>query len=325
MVLRLSLALGILTGLFYFVDLRELFVALLQIDLFYLLLLILLAVIMIWASCLKWRLFLRSCGSDAPMIELMRLYTVGYFFNTFTPSYVGGDLARSYHLGKSIDNQRDALISTFLERFTGFLAMALLGVTFVVLGTEVTAGLTTAILLVGAFAVLLATACFSPRIGALMFQMAGRVLELFGSGAFIQKVSGVLRKMDQGMNAARGNPKLLFHALLLSLFFHCLTVVNTYVAAKAIGWDQPDLSGLFIVVPLVLLVSMAPVTPSGLGIQEGAFLFLLQRIGATQAQGLAVGILLRAKVMLLALFGGLLWVRVRKNHSVSAETISVNT
>jgi len=57
---------------------------------------------------------------------------------------------------------------------------------------------------------------------------------------------------------------------------------------------------------------MAPLTPSGLGLQEGAFLFLLQRIGASHAQGLGVGLVLRAKVMLVAVIGGVLWLRVRK-------------
>ena len=114
------------------------------------------------------------------------------------------------------------------------------------------------------------------------------------------------------MRAARGNKRLLFRALLLSLFFHCLTVVNTYLAARAVGWENPDIGGLFMVVPLVLLVSMAPITPSGLGIQEGAFLFLLRRIGATEAEGLGVGLILRAKVFLLALVGALIWVKLRR-------------
>ena len=72
--------------------------------------------------------------------------------------------------------------------------------------------------------------------------------------------------------------------------------------------------GLFIVVPLVLLVSMVPLTPAGIGIQEGAFLFFLQRIGATEAQGLGVGVVLRAKVMVIAMLGGLLWLYVRKSE-----------
>ena len=36
-------------------------------------------------------------------------------------------------------------------------------------------------------------------------------------------------------------------------------------------------------VPLVLMVGVVPITPSSLGVQEGAFVFLLARIGASPA------------------------------------------
>ena len=99
----------------------------------------------------------------------MKLYTVGYFFNTFTPSYVGGDLARSFHLGKYLSNQSDALIATFLERFTGLLAMSMLGVLFLLLGAQATAGLSLAILTVACGALGLATLCFSKSVASFSF------------------------------------------------------------------------------------------------------------------------------------------------------------
>jgi len=87
---------------------------------------------------------------------------------------------------------------------------------------------------------------------------------------------------------------------------------SVFKSPSAIGWENPDITGLFVVVPLVLLVGMAPITPNGLGIQEGAFLFFLERIGGSPAESFGVGLVLRAKVMVIALFGGLLLFAVRK-------------
>lgn len=310
--LRVALAVGILAVLLWFVGLQDLISVFEEVDLWYLFLLLALSVVMIWASCLKWRLFIRASGAEVSLGHLMRLYTIGYFFNTFTPSYVGGDLARSYHLGAHISNQRDAFVATFLERFTGLLAMSFLGVCFVFIGAEVAAGLSTAILLVGAASLLLALVCFSEKVGNFLFAFTDSVLNKFSSLPLVPQMRQGFEKLNVGLRAARGNVPLLFHALLLSLFFHCLTVLNTYLAARAIGWEQPNLAGLFVAVPLVLLVSMLPLTPSGLGVQEGAFLFLLKRVGATETQGLAVGLLLRAKTLLLALVGALLWSQLSK-------------
>ena len=317
MLIRFFLGLILLTALFYFVGLAELIQVFAEIRLDFVLYLFLLAGVMIWASCLKWRLFIRASGTDVPLLHLMRLYTIGYFFNTFLPSYVGGDIARSYHLGQYIKSQRDALVATFLERFTGLLAMALLGVIFVLIGSEITSGLGFAIFSVAIIALLVAACFFSEKFGYFSFQIVRSLIGIFERRAFIEKVKKLVDVFEQSIKYAREDKVLLLRALYLSFLFHLLTVVNTYLAARAIGWSDPSVSGLFVVVPLVLLVSMAPVTPSGLGIQEGAFLYLLTRIGASQSQGLGVGLVLRAKVMVLAVIGGLLWLSLKNGQSIT--------
>jgi uncharacterized membrane protein YbhN (UPF0104 family) len=111
--------------------------------------------------------------------------------------------------------------------------------------------------------------------------------------------------------------------MALSFLFHLLTVVNTYAAGWAIGWESPNFGGLFVVVPLILLVSMIPITPSGLGLTEGAFVFFLQRVGATEVEGLGVALVLRAKVVIIAAVGGLLWLGVKNLKRTAHASESV--
>lgn len=309
--LRAVFAVGILAALLFYVGTEDLIEVVRRIDLQYLVYLLLLSIVLVWASCLKWRLFVRASGHDAPMLHLMKLYMVGYFFNTFTPSFVGGDVVRSFHLGKRLENQKDAFIATFLERFTGLIAMAVLGLVFVLLGSRATAGVEIAVYLVAAATSLLALICFSERAGNLFFSVTHTLLRLLLPATLSAKVERLSDKLQVAMVGSRGRPMLILHAMGLSFIFHILTVLNVYIAARAIGWQQPDISGLFVIVPLVLLVSMAPITPSGIGIQEGAFLYFIQRIGGTHAEGLAVGLLLRAKILFLGAVGGLLWLTIR--------------
>lgn len=319
MLFRLLLTVGVFALLFQIVDFEDLVQTFSSLRLSYVLGLFLISVVMIWLSALKWQVFIKAAGHSVGILRLMRLYTVGYFFNTFTPSYIGGDIARSYQLGRFLGNQERAFVATFLERFTGLLAMSFLGVFFVLLGTSATAGVELAVFVVGLVAAVLALIFFSPKLAEffekLGLQLVGKVLP----EKFAGKLSNFATKIFAAMSAARGDKVVFLKAMLLSLVFHFFTVVNTYVAAKAIGWDTPDFLGLFIVVPLVLLVGMVPLTPSGLGIQEGAFLFFLQRLGATEAQGLSVGIVLRAKVMVVAMLGGLLWLAFRQAEAKPEE------
>ncbi|MCB0359266.1 MAG: flippase-like domain-containing protein, partial [Bdellovibrionales bacterium] len=222
----------------------------------------------------------------------------------------GGDVARSYHLGKRLKSQRDAFVSTFLERFTGLLAMSLLGVGAVLLGSDVAQGVELAVLLVGVVVLMLAAIVFSKRCGDVAFAVGVRVLR-FVSRSAADRIERLLEKISLAAAFARNNPRLLFHSLLLSFAFHAAGVLNTWIAARAVGWEDPSFQALFVVVPLVLLVGMIPLTPSGLGLTEGAFLFFLQRIGATEPVALGVGLLLRAKVIVVALIGGLLYLTLR--------------
>lgn len=304
---RVLLAAGILVALLSFAGVEDLARALMQIDLWSVAALFAIAGAMIWVSCLKWRLFLRSSGSDASLLRLMKYYLIGYFFNLFTPSFIGGDVARSYQLGHHLGRQKDAFVSTYLERFTGLLAMVGLGVLFVSLGVEVTAGLEWAIALLGVATAGLALVTFSRQASSVARQLSVSSVRRIGQPKFSERLERLWRRMDDAFTVTRQRKSLLVASLGLSLVFHVLTVVNTYVAARAIGWENPPFAGLFVVVPLVLIVGMVPVTPSGIGIQEGAFLFFLQRIGATSAQGLMVGLLLRAKVVILGLIGGIIF------------------
>ncbi len=284
-----------------------------QLKLEYVCYLALLGVALIGVSCLKWRLFLRAGGDDAPLLRLMRLYTIAYFVNTFTPSYIGGDVVRSYHLGVDLRSQKKAALATVLERFTGLLAMCILGIVSVLVGTNATRGLELSILSVGIVAVFIAAACFSERTSAFVSATLLRILRLFRLRKLTERAEVTVAKVNDAFSVVRGDMMLFLKAMALSFIYHCLTVANTYVAACSIGWCDADFGGLFVAVPLVLLVGMAPITPSGLGLQEGAFLFFLKRIGGTDAQALAVGVVLRVKVLIIGLIGGLLWSGLKRN------------
>lgn len=321
--LRIILAIALFSTVFYFVSVAELLAALSSVTLDGLILLSAISVALIWVSALKWQLFIRDAGHDAGIRELMSLYTMGYFFSTFTPSFIGGDVIRSVQLGNRLGSQRDAFIATFFERFTGLLAMAFLGFVFVCFGSSVTQGLELAIFTVALGATLLGVCCFSEVVGGLCERLLTAILSRFGRGGRVQKTQSLAAKVFDGMKSVRKNKLLFAQSMALSLVYHTFTVINTYLAARVVGWDAPDIGGLFVVVPLVLLVSMAPITPNGVGIQEGAFVFFLERIGCPRGIGLATALILRAKVLVLAALGALLWARMKpKDIPVVASELS---
>ncbi len=309
-ILRYILPVILLAGVLIYSGPQEVFKIFLEIDLLQLVLLFAISFLLLWVSCIKWRMFLRAAGINPPMGKLLKLYVLGYFVNLVSPSTLGGDLVRSYQLGKELGNHQDSFSATFLERFTGMLAMTSLGFFFLIAGSNEVKGFEIPVMLVFLATLMLACAAFT-RIGFQLFDAAVRAC-LRGEGGFVSKLRAAMLKLEVAFEYARGNYALFVKTFFVSLVFHSIAILNTKVAANAVGWWEAPVGELFVVVPLVLVVSAIPLTPSGIGIQEGAFVFFLQRLGATRGEAAGVAILLRAKALALGLLGGLIWLTLSR-------------
>lgn len=290
-------AAAILCGVLYYVGLSSLFAVLQNISFLDVLYLLAISGVMIWLSSAKWALFVTASGNSVPVLKLMRYYTIGYFYNSFIPSYIGGDVARSYSLGKTLGDQRVAMVATVLERVSGLFAMSLLAAVALVLGYRV--NLAIDLLVIG---VVLGTGVF---LLTLSTRSGVDLLRSFCPSRFLKEFS----KIEEASFYARERKDVWSKALLWSIAFHVATVVNTLVAAQAVGWETAPVPELFIMLPIILLIAAVPITPGGIGIQEGAFLFFLTMLGATEPEAFAIGVVLRIKVLFLAMLGGLLWSR----------------
>ena len=129
--LKLTFGFGLFGGLLIWNDnFRNLIDIFKSIEPIFVVILLFLGIALNWISCLKWRLFLERQGFEIGMYRLLGLYFIGKFFNNFIPSMVGGDLTRTYLLGRQINSQSKSFASVFLERFTGLIALIVLVLIF---------------------------------------------------------------------------------------------------------------------------------------------------------------------------------------------------
>lgn len=303
------LAFAILGVLIYLVDLRNLISVFREITVESLVYLLLLSVALIYVSAVKWSLFVEALGERVSVFSLCKLYCVGYFVNLLLPSFIGGDVARSFYVGKRI-GQHESAAATILERYTGLVAMVTLGCVLMWFSPLVSWQVRCAVGFVAVGLGIVTVCALSPR----SIQYASKI-------PGIHPLVTSLNKIQAALNLARREKRLLAHALLLSFLFHTLTVINTLICAYAVGWNTAPVGDLFVVLPLILLVGALPIAPGGLGLQEGAFVFFLTGVGATPAHALGIGLILRAKSYLLALVGWLFWLTL-KHDRPPTETYS---
>jgi hypothetical protein len=254
----------------------------LNISLINIFILLVLSFILMAISTYKWQLFLVALGAKEGFWRLFKLYLIGYFVSAFLPSQIGGDIVRSLRVKDKLKRE-NIFLATFCERFTGIFAMSILSLVGVLFASSVSESLKDIALFFSLGIILLGTLLY------------------FLPASFL--VSLTFKRLD--VEAILATRKTFFAALTLSLLFHLFTVLNTLVAALSVGWISVPWEALFVVLPMILLISSFPITPSGIGVQEGAFLFFLTQIGAAPEEALGIGLILRLKVYLLAIIGGI--------------------
>jgi glycosyltransferase 2 family protein len=304
--LKTAVGLGLLAFLLLWKDNgHKLLVVFIGFRVEFILALLLIALALAWVSCIKWGLFVRDRGAEASHARLFGLYLIGYFFNNFLPSTIGGDAARVYLLGRDINSQSASFASVFMERATGVLALTVLAAAFALVNPALLANPIIALAIAGALlgCTISTILFFRP---ALLQLALGRLHRLPG----LTKVAALGERLIGDITRFRHRHRLLLRSLVWSASFHLLASLNVYVACLSIGF-APSFLDVLVVTPVVLLLTTIPVSPNNIGWWEWCFSVLLLDAGATAAEGLAVALTLRAATMSISLLGGLLFLRWR--------------
>lgn len=296
--MRLVISFALIYYVFRKAGVAELWETVRHADLIFVLLSVALTPVLIFLSSWKWKVILRAQGITISHARAFWLYVVGYFFNTVLPTNVGGDVVRAYALGKSTGKNAEAFSSVFLERFTGLTALLLTAIAafFLAIRHLWDFWLGMAMIVSVAGYVFLLVAIFNPAI----LEWINRKLNIsLLRGVFIK-----LKKFQHATLAIRHQKGVLIFAMINSFAFYVAAALNVYVSALAFN-AQTSFWDAFIITPIVLVISMIPISIGGIGLSEGAYLFTFTRLGQLGAVGLSVALLMRAKALLAGLAGGL--------------------
>jgi uncharacterized protein (TIRG00374 family) len=300
------------------VDWEEARALLSRLDFFYLALSLAVGVVLVYVSAWKWEILLRARGKPLTLGRCFHLYLIGYFFNNILPSNVGGDVIRAYEAGKETGDRNIALASVFLERFTGLTALILLAVISFISNLGLFGDARFALALGAAFAgygVIFALVAVEGPLAFLRARLPGK------------RVGRIMAKLVAFQNAIRSYSKerrALAVTMVLSFVFYVLAVLNVYVSSLAFGTEVSLLS-LVVIVPVILVISMIPISLGGVGLQEWAYVFTFSAIGAGGSPeagasvGILVALLMRLKGIAYGAIGGFFYAVLGIGKQARAE------
>lgn len=249
-----------------------------------------------------WALLLRARGLQVGVGQVIHIFYLSFFLGTWLPSSTGPDFVRAWYLSKEVDGY-EAVGSMLLLRFISLLGLGLFaagGILALPAGVPPEALALALMLLAGSAGVLTIGFTEGPR------RWVTGLLEAIG----LAGRGRIIGKLHDALHAYRRAPAALAQATLISLAVQFLRIVTIYCAGIALGAGVPLLDYL-VLVPVTTLITLLPVSLSGLGVREGSFVWFFGRAGMDEATAFGLGLLVFGLSLVLWIVGAMLYWRER--------------
>ncbi|PLX39855.1 MAG: hypothetical protein C0609_12840 [Deltaproteobacteria bacterium] len=213
---------------------------------------------------------------------------IGCYFNNFLPTNFGGDGVKIHLLGKRLSSLTAAAVSVFWDRYTGLAGLVLAG----------------AIGYVAAYHRLRDTPLtwvYPAALAALILSAA-----LLKTN-WIKRLISFLARREFSSQGSPGRGKI-FKALTASLVIQIIGSLYIYILALSLSIEVSFIDCL-VFCPLANLAAVLPLSISGLGIREGAMVYLFGLSGVPKEEALLLSLAGFAVMLIVSLWGGVVYVK----------------
>jgi glycosyltransferase 2 family protein len=256
----------------------------------------------------RWKILLAVQDINMTWLRTWQLFMIGMFFNLFMLGSTGGDVVKMFlTMREARNNKAAALLSVFMDRVIGMLALIFLSVGFLYFRydllnhAEGSSTLLNLLLWLMAAALLIIVGMFAvSALGWVHYlpqwtPLRGRIVE----------ISAACHMYAKGW-------RLTIWAFLVSFPLFGMFFTTFYCAARAFT-DQLGIVDIFSVMPIVAVITAIPISVSGIGLRESLFVSLLAPFGVTAAVATLISVTGFLINTLGSLAGGLVFLFYRSS------------
>jgi len=268
----------------------------------------------------QWSRLLRAVDIRLPFWKVCLYYHVGLFFNNFLPANVGGDFARILDASRGGSASRASAFSTVLmDRLIGTVALGGLAVltTLPAVGQlRLSSGLLVS-LLGGVFAffaisVGMLWAIFHPRLLATVEHVL----------AFVRlgRLKPALDELSERLAGFRGQRRMFMELFVVAAGVQVMRIGVHVLVARSLGLHVPIVD-FFLFVPLLAVIVSLPISLNGIGVREGAGVFLFGLVGVRQDLAFTLQFTTYLVAVAVSMIGGIVFL-VRIPHRRAEARVS---
>lgn len=264
----------------------------------------------------RWRMVLRVHGLLLPWSRAIEISLVSHFFNSFLLGSAGGDVMRAIYTARDTHHKKtEAVVTVFIDRILGLWGLLLFGCLMMIPNWELLTRHNylrlSCLVVVAMTAACSAIVLVSLRSGLTKGWKGSRdFLRRLPKGAALERSLDACRRFGQ-------EPSFVSRTLGISMLLNLLCVLHVQVVANGLNIPlSPILTSL--IVPVITALIAMPIAPSGLGMRENFFVYLLcdKAVGIDATAALSLSLLVYAGSLCWSLVGGLVYLRFRRQHQL---------
>lgn len=248
------------------------------------------------SASLRLELIVKAQKIPITFKDAVYLTFIGYFFNNFLPTSIGGDVVKAYYLSKKIHKKTPAFTAVFVDRAIGLFTMifmAFLALVFArpeVVDSTVKNMIYIITIISIASIIFIANKNIAKKISKIMF--------------FIRPIESKLKDAYNSIHHYKNHNLLLAQSLGISIVSQLFFFATIGILALGIHSAISPMN-ILLRVPIISAMSLLP-SINGLGLREGAMVLMFgPLIGSEKA--FAVSILWLAVLLLTSILGGILY------------------
>ena len=247
--------------------------------------------------------------------RVIQLNFIGFFFNNFMPTAVGGDIVKAYYAHKQTGKTAKSFIAVFMDRFIGLFSFICIAVLALLLSWQTIDFALKKIVLIFAIA----------GIAGFLLTLNDSIAKvIFGALAKFKlwNIGERISKVYKAVHEYKNKKGIILAVIAISLITQSIYFSVVYLLGKSLGADFL-LKTVFLLMPIVCVVSMLP-SLGGLGLREGAIVALFGPIIGVE-KAFSLSILLLASLLVLSLIGALIYVFAAQFKMKKVEISKIET
>lgn len=224
----------------------------------------------------RWYLIMRRLNFKQGPLFFLKSYLKGSFFNQALPGGIGGDAYRVLECAKLEDSRKPAFYGVLLDRVLGLIGILLL---------NLVANIAYPDLLPAPVFHLLNAIALGGISAVAVFAMLGKIdrLAQYKFTRHLHEISADLRRVYH-------DPQAIAVHSVLSVLIHFVSMLAVYFIGTGVGLNYGLLTFL-VLVPPVMLLTIAPISLAGWGVREGGMIGLFLLVGADKTLVLSMSVL----------------------------------